>query len=373
MIARDEEPRIGNALESVAPFVDEMVVVDTGSTDRTREVALSCGARVYEFPWVDSFAAARNASLEQARGQWVFWMDADDVLAPECGPALRDLIRRRPARDVAYQAQVRIPPGPGEFGPSVVDHVKLFPNRPDLRFEHRIHEQILPSLRRAGVEVLFSDLSVIHQNYDRSAEGQAKKRRRDFRLLYQELLENPDHPFVLFNLGMTYLYATRDYEVAAHYLRRSLDRSHWTDSIVRKAYAMLGTARICQGEWAEALAVNEAGRRHYSEDVELLFQAGQIYQQVDRSSEEEAALRRLVEGEDGPRYRSVDTGLRTYRGHHELALLYRRLGDPATCERMLREIVASYPEYQPAQFDLAEQLKARRERGEPEYRLRSSA
>src|SRR5579871_190768 len=115
MIVRDEEARLADCLQSIAPYVDEMVVVDTGSTDRTREIALECGARVFDCPWTDSFAQARNRSLEQARGAWIFWMDADDVIAPESGAKLRELIRRHPDRNAAYQAQVRIPPGPGEF------------------------------------------------------------------------------------------------------------------------------------------------------------------------------------------------------------------------------------------------------------------
>jgi RNA polymerase sigma factor (sigma-70 family) len=356
MIVRDEEPRLAACLDSVAPHVDEMVVVDTGSTDRTREIARERGARVFDFPWTESFADARNQSLTQARGDWIFWVDADDLLSPESGRKLRDLIRRHPARDVAYQVQVRIPPSPGEFNESVVDHVKLFPNRPDLRFEHRIHEQILPSIRRAGLEVRFSDLFVTHANYDRSDEGQAKKRRRDFRLLELDLRDRPDHPFVLFNLGMTHLYATKEYEVAAHYLRRSLDRSHCSDSIVRKAFAMLTWARMCQGEWAAALAANEEGRSYYPDDAELLFQAGQLYQQVGRFDEARRALERLISEEEEPHYRSVDTGLRTYRGRHELALLFRRMGDGAHCEQMLREIAADRPSYLPAQEDHLETL-----------------
>jgi glycosyltransferase involved in cell wall biosynthesis len=356
MIVRDEEPRIAECLKSIAPYVDEMVVVDTGSTDRTREIARECGARVFNFAWTDSFAEARNQSLEQARGDWIFWMDADDVISPQVGQELRSLIRRHPQRDVAYQIQVRIPPGPKEFSVSVVDHVKLFPNRPDLRFEHRIHEQILPSLRRAGLEVRFSELSVTHQNYDRSDAGQEKKRQRDFRLLELDLRDRPNHPFVLFNLGMTHLYATKEYEVAAHYLRRSLDESDWTDSIVRKAYAMITTARICQQDWGAAIAANEEGRSYYSDDAELLFQAGQIYQHVGRFSEARKALERLMDGREEPHYRSVDTGLRTYRGQHELALLFRLLGDLPHAEQVLRDIAAAFPDYIPAQLDLAETL-----------------
>ncbi len=356
MIVRDESKRLKACLESAAPYFDEMIVLDTGSTDNTREIALACGAKVYERKWTDSFAEARNASFDLASGEWIFWMDADDIISPECGAMLRDLIDRHPNRDAAYQVQVRIPPGPGEFSATLVDHVKLVPNRPEFRFEHRIHEQILPSLRRAKIDVRFSEAFVTHQNYDRSAEGQDKKRRRDFRLLYLDLLDHPDHPFVLFNLGMTYLYAVKDFEVAAHYLWRSLKASDWRDSIVRKAYALLTTARICQEEWELAITSNESGRAHYPEDAELLFQAGQIYQQLGKYDEAKSALERLLAGEDDPHYRSVDSSLRGYRGQHEIALLHRRLGDAPHCEQVLREIVSAQPDYLPGWKDLVDTL-----------------
>lgn len=217
--------------------------------------------------------------------------------------------------------------------------------------------------------MLFSDVSVVHQNYDRSPEGQERKRRRDFRLLALDLRDRPDHPFVLFNLGMTHLYAAKDYEVAAHYLRRSLDRSDWRDSIVRKAYAMIVTARICQREWAAAIAANEEGRCYYPEDAELLFQAGQIYQELRRFDDARRALERLIEGKEDPHYRSVDTGLRTYRGRHELALLFRRMGSGTHAAHVLDDIAASSPHYLPAQLDLVETLCLAGDRSEARKRL----
>ena len=89
---------------------------------------------------------------------------------------------------------------------------------------------------------------------------------------------------------MTYLYAVKDYEIAAHYLWRSLKASDWRDSIVRKAYALLTTSRICQEEWDLAITANEGGRQYYPDDAELLFQAGQIYQQLNRFDEARQAL-----------------------------------------------------------------------------------
>jgi glycosyltransferase involved in cell wall biosynthesis/tetratricopeptide (TPR) repeat protein len=361
LIARDEERCLRECLESIRPYVDEMVVVDTGSSDRTREIAREWGARVFEFPWCDDFAAARNASLDQARGDWIFWMDADDVISPECGRQLRELVAQYANRDVAFQMPVQILPKPGQFSPQRTDHVKLFPNRADLRFEHRIHEQILPSVRRAGLQLIYSDLYVVHRNYDTSEAGQQKKRLRDFRLLELDLKDRPDHPFVLFNLGMTYLHATKDFEVAAQYLRRSLDRSDPNDSIVHIAYAMLTTCRVHQADWEAAIQVNEEGRHYHPEDPELLFLAGQIYQQVGRFDEARDTLERLITGRDDPRYRTGDVGLRTYRGWHELGLLFRRMGDPPHCLEVLRRLQREYPFYLPAQLDLAETLVICRE------------
>ena len=82
MIVRDEEKNLSTCLGSVRGIFDEIVVVDTGSTDRTIEIARSFGAKVFEFPWVDSFAAARNEALSHATGDYAFWLDADDVVEP---------------------------------------------------------------------------------------------------------------------------------------------------------------------------------------------------------------------------------------------------------------------------------------------------
>src|SRR3954465_5602757 len=102
MIVRDAEQSLREALASVRPFVDEMVVVDTGSVDSTRRIAEQEGARVFDFIWRDDFSAARNYWLQQAAGDWIFWMDADDVLPPQSGHELRRLIDNYPDRDRAF-------------------------------------------------------------------------------------------------------------------------------------------------------------------------------------------------------------------------------------------------------------------------------
>jgi glycosyltransferase involved in cell wall biosynthesis len=179
MIVRDEERVLGDCLQSVRPWVDEIIIVDTGSTDRTVEIAKEHGVCVYHFPWCDDFSAARNLSIEHATGDWIFWMDADDTIPESCGSQLRTLIEQTEDRTTGYMMQVHIPPAPGENGFTIVDHVKLFRNLPQLRFIGRIHEQILEPIHAIGGRVERTDLYVVHSGYDNREAGQRKKRARD--------------------------------------------------------------------------------------------------------------------------------------------------------------------------------------------------
>ena len=149
MIVRDEENNLPHCLESVRGIFDEIVVVDTGSKDRTVEIARSFGAGFSSSPWIDDFAAARNEALSHATGDYAFWLDADDVVEPRERENLRALLGRLRAGDqAAYVVRCACDPSPdGTGGETVVDHVRLFPLRDDVRWTYRVHEQILPSLR----------------------------------------------------------------------------------------------------------------------------------------------------------------------------------------------------------------------------------
>src|SRR5690242_9238344 len=115
MIVKDEEGNLPACLGPVAGLFDEIVVVDTGSTDHTAAVAAHYGARVCPFAWVDSFAAARNASIAQATGDWIMWLDADDRLDESNVAALRTLLAGLQRDNAAYVMQcVCLPEGPGE-------------------------------------------------------------------------------------------------------------------------------------------------------------------------------------------------------------------------------------------------------------------
>src|SRR5205807_4207160 len=123
LIVKNEEDNLPACLGSAADLVDEVVVVDTGSQDRTKEVAARFGAKVFDFPWVDDFAAARNESLRHATGDWAFWMDADDRLDADNRGKLRSLFAGLAEEDVGYVMQCLCLPDPVTQSATMVHHL----------------------------------------------------------------------------------------------------------------------------------------------------------------------------------------------------------------------------------------------------------
>jgi FkbM family methyltransferase len=361
MIVRNNAGTLEPCLTSIRPWVDEMIVVDTGSTDETPRIAARLGARVYHFPWCDSFSAARNESLRHARGNWVFWMDSDDTISEENGRKLRALAEREPDPGVlGYVMQVHCP-GAGEEGDldiTVVDHVKLFRNLSHLRFEGRIHEQILGAIRRSGGEVAWSDVFVVHSGYDHTPEGQEHKKQRDLKLLGLELQDQPEHPFTLFNLGMTYA-DIGEFAQAVDFLARSIRRSTEGESHLRKAYALLVYCLSQLHRPEEARACCARGLSLFPEDVELRFRQAILLHEDRRFDEAAAGYLSILEGTNPRYFSSVDRGILGFKARQNLALVYADQGDLARCEEQWRLVVREAPRHRPGWHGLAEVLLRR--------------
>jgi glycosyltransferase involved in cell wall biosynthesis len=160
VIMKNEAATLAQCLASVSDLVDEIVVVDTGSSDRSKDIALRHGARVFDLPWPDSFAAARNESIRHATGKWLLWLDADEYFDEANRDKLRRLVAELNDDNTAYVMQQRSAASNGSA--TLVGQVRLFRNHPDIRWDYRVHEQILPSLRKAGHAVRFTDIAIEH-------------------------------------------------------------------------------------------------------------------------------------------------------------------------------------------------------------------
>jgi tetratricopeptide (TPR) repeat protein len=191
MIVKNEEEQIARCLASLKPVADEIIIADTGSTDRTRDICRAFGAQVYDFTWTNDFSEARNFSMSKARGQWVLIHDADEVISPRDYGKLRAILSQDHPKPVAYSLVTRnysidsVYEGwtanagdyPGEeagkgWFPS--PKVRLLINDERFRFENPIHELLEPSLKRAGVGIKACDVVVHHYGQTDPERSQTK-------------------------------------------------------------------------------------------------------------------------------------------------------------------------------------------------------
>ncbi len=208
LITKNEEQFLGQCLESVRPIADQIVVMDTGSTDWTTTIAARFNAEVYSCEWTDDFSVARNAALEHARGDWVLVLDADEELRAQDRDVLKQELQaggvmayRLPMLDVGREAEGR------SFVP------RLFRNAPGLFYVGRIHEQVFSSVevRRQewGLDNKFGKATLIHHGYTQAITQQRSKVERNLRLLEKAVEELPDEPNLLLNLGLELVRAGR--------------------------------------------------------------------------------------------------------------------------------------------------------------------
>ena len=276
MIVRNEENNLPHCLESVRGVFDEIVVVDTGSTDRTREIAREFGARVFEFAWIDDFAAARNAALSHATGDYAFWLDADDVLEVRQRENLRRLLDGlRPDDEAAYVVRCACDPEPRGGGQTVVDHIRLFPLRQDVRWTYRVHEQILPALRRANIPVRWSDVTVRHTGYTDPA-----LRRASSSVTRPFCVPNwPNGPTTR-SCCSTWARSPSSGRSGARRFRcyeRAWRARRPSDSITRKLFALIARCHQMLGDSAAALRTCAQGLALDPDDAELLFRRAVVH------------------------------------------------------------------------------------------------
>jgi tetratricopeptide (TPR) repeat protein len=201
LIAKNEEPFLARCLASVRDVAWQIVLVDTGSTDRTMDIAKEFGAEVCQFEWNDDFSAARNEALRHATGDWIFVIDADEELTAEGREQLRTEIRA--ARVIAYRLPIA-DAGKEVNGSNYVP--RLFRNAPGAFFLGRIHEQAFSSLepiqKEWGLACKFGSAKLLHYGYTAEVMENRNKVSRNLRLLRRAVQERPADPNLLMNLGL---------------------------------------------------------------------------------------------------------------------------------------------------------------------------
>jgi tetratricopeptide (TPR) repeat protein/glycosyltransferase involved in cell wall biosynthesis len=324
MIVKDESKFLKGCLESVAGIADEIVVVDTGSTDGTQEIAAGFGAKVVHHAWTDDFSAARNVSLDHATGDWALWIDADERLAEGNADLLKYLIVEAQPEVGGYMVNIRNIMTEGDE-PEVCWHraCRLFRLDTAIRFTGRVHEQNMRALQEAGYDCALSQLTLDHYGYTADVMDERNKHERFIRMLTREVEENQyptERTFHLFNLGNAY-FTRGDLAAAAKWFALAGPTADPAQEYTAIMFVEWATALYATGRAAESIRVCEQAAGLGIDHPGLDFARGHACLHLMRYTEAEERFRSAIEkGRDAQFVQTGDSGAYTYKAWYGLAL-----------------------------------------------------
>jgi glycosyltransferase involved in cell wall biosynthesis len=322
LIVKNEANFLPACLASLQGIVDEVVVVDTGSTDRTREIAESGGARVFDFPWTGDFSAARNHGLEHCTSEWILYIDADERIRPGSVTNLGAELASN--SHVAYQVLLHPLQGFTSFW-----ILRLFRNEPAIRFRGVIHENLWPAVQeyRAanGGEVGNSGLILDHDGYEGNQE---RKNQRNLPLLLKNIEQDPNRVYSWCHLANIY----------TELQKFDLAEQAWTNAlqVVRKKRRLLPedvlpyTGLIQRGNEVgrDVSALLDEARDRFPSNLNLEWQRGRAFMREGKFETAIDVFKGLVAvGSAGEYDHSVAYDLRLFHvfSYDSLAVCYFRL------------------------------------------------
>jgi len=329
MIVKDEENCITRCLDSVIDLVDEMVIVDTGSTDNTIDICRSYNARVFNYSWNNNFAEARNFGLAKVTQDWVLWLDADEKVARENREQLsnQDLFANYDALSV---------PIINFYGEKVnhdeiakIAQPRLFRNHMGFRFENKIHEWLNISSAYDQERVGFLDLKIYHYGYLNTQVENKQKFLRNVELLLQELKEEKNHAWTHYYLAMEY-YRRNRLKTAFEHVNQSITLFIKEGIIPPPSmlYSLKYSILIRTESWEGAWPGIKSAVRMFPDYVDLKFYMGVILYYKQMYQEALDCFQACIHlGEDNLNYLSIK-GLGSFWAWFYIGRCFEKLRDP---------------------------------------------
>ncbi|MBI5579455.1 MAG: glycosyltransferase [Deltaproteobacteria bacterium] len=268
MIVKNEQGHLARCLSSAKPVVDEIIIVDTGSNDRTKEIATAFGARVFDFQWGSDFSTARNFSLSKATGDWILVLDADEVISPADYPILRAIVHNQNPKKVAYALTTRNytnqigsrgwTPNDGEYPeeesargwfPSA--KVRLFLNHRSIQFENAVHETVESAIEKCGIRVTPCQIPIHH--YGRLNHAEVISKGKEYFLLGRKKMEETGGDINALRELAIQAAEIGEYDEAINIWKELLEREP-ADAV---AWMNMGYAYLAQKNFSEALSVSK--------------------------------------------------------------------------------------------------------------------
>ncbi len=327
MIVKNEQENLSRCLESVKEIVDEMIIVDTGSTDDTVRIAESFGAKVYSYQWKDDFSDARNQSLKHASCDWILLMDGDDELDKSSQREVLELVEKNEAEAYFFKTVSYIGDKPGL---DVLNNLnlRLMKNGKGYFFSNPIHEQIYSNIMRItpNAKIVNLDIKVYHYGYlNKNIKGQ-DKRKRNIRILEKELEHSPGYGFSLFNLGNEY-YASGSYLKALECYEQSYAKFDAAQGFSSKLIIKMVNCLINCRKYERALELVTRGLAYYPEFTELEYFRSTVYLNQMKYTMALRHLEKCIEMGEPPLHLSMVEGVGSYRAYYIMGEIYYKLED----------------------------------------------
>ena len=327
MIVKNEERFLPACLASVREVVDEIIVVDTGSSDRTIEIARSFGATVIERAWRNDFGWARNESLAPATRRWTLVLDADEELAPEALPLLRAL-RETPADLTGVYVQIQNLVDDETGAGSTMTHIlpRIFPTNERIRYRNVIHETVVLD-GGASLSGAVSPILVRHKGYTKAILDGRGKTARNQPLLERALRENGDDAFSWFNFGVAAV-AAGDVDAGIQALERMFALEGPRRAFFSLGYVMLASAYAeGRGEVEKGIALLDEGLAESPGHPNLVFTRAYLLSLLGRFEDARAGYEQAIAAPvDANRHYMVDDEIASWKAPLNLATTFMQQG-----------------------------------------------
>ena len=299
MIVKDEEKLLSGCLDSIRDWVDEIIIVDTGSNDKTVSIALTYGAKVFNQTWEGNFSRHRNFTIEKATSDWVFIIDADERMCQEDIPRLKELVNSD--QHSLISINVFNVYGKDEKMTTFLPSVRLFRRDLNLRYEGIVHNRlVLPD----NASIVRANVKLKHLGYDLSPEQMRKKFERSHALWEKQLQKNPNDAFALFNLAQLLRGAGKDKpdlfsDQIIRHATKAVTLTNPNDLEMRNIHLMsldqLAWAHFYRGNHKQALSFAETALRFKSNYLDPLLLLGHIYTQTKEFDKANTAYQKYLE------------------------------------------------------------------------------
>ena len=347
LIVRNEERFITQCLQSVRDITDDMVVVDTGSEDATIQLAQRAGARVICRPWPRDFARARNWALEEAKNPWILMIDADEVLLADDKDKLIKAVKE-PTADAYNLRIVSLTDRAEDLGEARV--TRLFRNSPLVRWEGRVHEQIIPSISRAGMILEPLDVRLMHYGYLNAVMVDRKKLERNLDLLDQSLTEGgqADWKAYLYWQRAQTLIPLERHDEAIKDVQKAIDLIHPMAPLQPLFWMTLVKIYMAKRDLRKVHQTVRAALILFPDYTDLVYWEGLVFVDEGLSDKAEECFKKSIALGTPKGYLQSELGVGTFKALWQLARVSRLQEKMTLAEAYYLKTIQLKPAFYPA-------------------------